>query len=129
MGAARGRAAQALTTDELERLWENTDGRHGPAYYCAGRPRPYLRGVLHLGCACASPLWTGYQLSLCHTPKEAAAALASCLATTYMLGASAAYHRHEWGTVAREALAREQLGSETPEWVVFPRCRWLHHTC
>ena len=98
--------AEAEERRKAEELyWANTDGRHGTPYYCSGRPRPLLRGCLHLYTAYLFPVWAGYQLSLCHSYERAAAVGLACFGAVAMLGASGTYHRYDWKTEQREEIA------------------------
>ena len=54
-------------------------------YYCLGRPKPLLRGQLHFYSAVLSPVWSGFQLSLCHTAQEVVAVILACIGATAML--------------------------------------------
>jgi hemolysin III len=63
-----------------------------------------LRGMMHFYSALSSPLWSGYQLSLCHTAQETWAVLLACSGATCMLGASGGYHYPSWQTEAQEVL-------------------------
>lgn len=88
-----------------EDRWLNVDGLHGTPFYCHGRPRPLLRGWLHLLPALASPIWSGYLISLCPTTETAAAAALACFGATAMLGASGCYHRFPWRSEVAETFA------------------------
>lgn len=97
-------AAKKASAEELDQtLWEHTDGIAMP-FYCSGRPKPYFRGMLHFYSALCSPLWSGYQLSLCHTAQQTWAVLLACASATCMLGASGSYHYPPWKTEAQETL-------------------------
>lgn len=88
-----------------DKYWENSDGCHGTPFYCSGRPRPLFRGQLHFWSAVASPLWIGYQLSLCQTAGETAVVLLASLGAVSMLGASGCYHTMNWKDEPTELLA------------------------
>ena len=94
---------EAVATSEDR--WLNVDGLHGTPFYCHGRPRPLLRGWLHLLPALASPIWSGYLISLCPTTETAAAAALACFGATAMLGASGCYHRFPWRSEVAETFA------------------------
>ena len=64
------------------------------------RPKPKYRGVLHTWCALSSPVWCGYQLSLCDAGNAPAAGL-SLFAMAFLFSASAMFHRGRW-TLAQE---------------------------
>ena len=75
------------------------------ARYCAGRPKPLLRGRLHLWCALASPLWVCYQLRLCRSADALGAAALSLFGTVWLFAASGSFHRSEWPDVEHEDFA------------------------
>ena len=86
-----------------QKLWSNVDGMAQP-FYCLGRPKPYFRGTMHFYAALCSPLFSAYQLSLCHTTQQMISVILACTAATCMLGASGAFHYLRWSTVAQEIL-------------------------
>mmetsp|Transcript_8405 Transcript_8405/g.12551 ORF Transcript_8405/g.12551 Transcript_8405/m.12551 type:complete len:294 (+) Transcript_8405:334-1215(+) len=102
--AGKAQASAKKTKAAPADPWENSDGCHGTPFYCLGRPKPLLRGTLHFYSALSSPLWSGYQLSLCHTAQEVWAVLLACVGATCMLGASGGYHYPSWRTEAQEVL-------------------------
>ena len=74
---------------------------HAPRIIVAvERPKPKYRGVLHTWCALSSPVWCGYQLSLCGAGNAPAAGL-SLFAMAFLFSASAMFHRGRW-TLAQE---------------------------
>ena len=105
--ASKPRAVRRASkpAQEDEDYWLNSDGQHGTPFYCSGRPRPLLRGRLHLYAALSAPLWTAYQLSLCHSGEEIFAVLIACFGAASMLSASGCYHCIDWKTEAREEVA------------------------
>ena len=64
------------------------------------RPKPRYRGVLHKWCALSSPVWCGYQLSLCDAGNALGAGL-SLFAMVFLFSSSAMFHRGRW-TLAQE---------------------------
>ena len=74
-------------------------------YYCLGRPKPLFRGQLHLYSALLSPVWSGFQLSLCHTAQEVLAVILACIGATAMLGLSGRFHTFKWQNEREEYFA------------------------
>ena len=68
---------------------------HAPRIVAVERPKPKYRGVLHMWCALSSPVWCGYQLSLCDAGNAPAAGL-SLFAMAFLFSASAMFHRGRW---------------------------------
>ena len=73
---------------------------HAPCIVAVERPKPQYRGVLHTWCALSSPVWCGYQLSLCDAGNALAAGL-SLFAMVFLFSSSAMFHRGRW-TLAQE---------------------------
>ena len=71
--------------------WDSADSAE-PGLYCLGRPRPLLRGQLHVWSALVSPLWAGYQLLLCTTVDMVLASALSLFGTLWLFYASGSYH-------------------------------------
>ena len=59
---------------------------------------------MHFYAALTSPLWGGYQLSLCHTADQLASSALAIIGATCMLGASGFYHVLHWKDEEQEAL-------------------------
>ena len=58
---------------------------------------------MHFYAALASPLWGGYQLSLCRTANQLASSALAILGTVSMMGASGSYHTVHWKDEKQEA--------------------------
>ena len=80
--------------------WRVGGRAHVPRIVAVERPKPKYRGVLHTWCALSSPVWCGYQLSLCDAGNTPAAGL-SLFAMAFLFSASAMFHRGRW-TLAQE---------------------------
>ena len=66
------------------------------SWYCYKRPKPLMRGVLHVLMVCVSPLWWTPMLRLCKTSEAKASVILSLMAKTALFLTSGAFHQGSW---------------------------------
>jgi hemolysin III len=91
-------SAETTAPTNVALLHAEDDG----SWYCFGRVRPTLRGVIHTAAFWTAPVWGLAMLLQARSVEMCLHAGLSLASKAFLFGASSKYHRHPWKTLQEE---------------------------